>query len=34
MLKYTKYLTLEVINIRTVIKPEDKFAIHWYITEV
>ena len=26
MLKYTKYLTLEVIKIQTVIKPGDKFA--------
>ena len=34
MLKYTKYLTLEVIKIQTVIKPGDKLAIQWYITEV
>ena len=33
MLKYTKYLTPQVIKIRSVIKPEDKFAIKWYITE-
>ena len=34
MLKYTKYLTLEVIKIQTVIKASDKFAIQQYITEV
>ena len=34
MLKYTKYLTLELIKIRNVIKPGDKLAIQWYITEV
>ena len=27
MLKYTKYFTLEVIKIQTVIKPGDKLAI-------